>query len=468
MKKSVNQDDKNYEKRRNFNFSLMIISLLLFFFFLFSYFHKWANSLLIKLHFCDHTVCVIYSLIWFAFAIVGGYYLIKKKGISRSWIFIYVIVLIIGIILMNIIPCDSSGKINFGFSSTPSQKGDDNKNSFLDDDFNYSNSTSNSTWISDILNCTDSDGGLIPEVRGRISGLADGELTETGSQDTCHFGMLRELYCEEDNYFSLEVDCKEYFESDFAYCEEGVCKLGEEINCQETCAFYGFSNARGLFMNCSECNSNESCGVFIGSDVVVYEGTPVLCCCGHDTLNSCGDYAVENGYEHWILTEGDCEYTAGVMCGVYGLILDDFSAEFSISVEGENCCVWNCKTTPVTNCTDNDGDHYWVEGGDCGLVDCDDNNPDVNPGAFENCDSLDNNCDGELLENENQYSTGIENCYDGFDNDCDGLIDCGDPNCDWLETCKDCATAKFPDCVGWCKEGDCKLNKEEKKCECIV
>ncbi|MEN9334218.1 MAG: hypothetical protein RLY35_1398 [Bacteroidota bacterium] len=45
----------------------------------------------------------------------------------------------------------------------------------------------------------------------------------------------------------------------------------------------------------------------------------------------------------------------------------------------------------VDNDVDNDG--FTVD------VDCDDNNPDVNPAAIEICDALDNNCDGALNEN---------------------------------------------------------------------
>jgi len=54
-------------------------------------------------------------------------------------------------------------------------------------------------------------------------------------------------------------------------------------------------------------------------------------------------------------------------------------------------------------CTDSDGDGFSVEGGECGAVDCNDADASVNPGA-------------------------AENCTDGVDNDCDGLIDTADPN----------------------------------------
>ncbi len=48
-------------------------------------------------------------------------------------------------------------------------------------------------------------------------------------------------------------------------------------------------------------------------------------------------------------------------------------------------------------CTDNDGDGYFAEGNDCGPIDCNDNNPNINPGMSEICDNqIDDDCDGDI------------------------------------------------------------------------
>jgi hypothetical protein len=121
-----------------------------------------------------------------------------------------------------------------------------------------------------------------------------------------------------------------------------------------------------------------------------------------------------------------------------------------------------------TVCSDNDGDGYNPEGGICSLyVDCNDNDPMINPLASEVCnDSIDNDCDGKVdcIDNEcatdaacivctdndtdgysvEGYSCGavdcndndlavspgaVEHCSDVIDNDCDGLVDCADADC---------------------------------------
>ncbi len=109
---------------------------------------------------------------------------------------------------------------------------------------------------------------------------------------------------------------------------------------------------------------------------------------------------------------------------------------------------------------DNDGDGFSEWDGDC-----DDENPLVHPDAWEGCDGVDSNCDGEVDEwddldgdwhtqcgadgvydtqdddcddrDESVYPGAFEHC-DGKDNDCDGEIDedypdidgDGDPDCE--------------------------------------
>ncbi|MBI5556212.1 MAG: putative metal-binding motif-containing protein [Deltaproteobacteria bacterium] len=109
-------------------------------------------------------------------------------------------------------------------------------------------------------------------------------------------------------------------------------------------------------------------------------------------------------------------------------------------------------------CTDSDGDSYSVQGGLCGPVDCNDNNAAVNPGAAEVCgDGIDNTCNGVVDEGcptapvctDNDGDTfaleggecgvvdcddtdaavhpsAVEDCTDGIDNNCNGLVDAQD------------------------------------------
>lgn len=99
-------------------------------------------------------------------------------------------------------------------------------------------------------------------------------------------------------------------------------------------------------------------------------------------------------------------------------------------------------------CTDSDDDAFYLEGGDCGTVDCNDNDWCINPGLFEGLkketcnpgdeeykfylDYIDHGCDVEEFRascNGGDFCQHLYGCGDGKDNDCDGKIDLAEEEC---------------------------------------
>ena len=98
-------------------------------------------------------------------------------------------------------------------------------------------------------------------------------------------------------------------------------------------------------------------------------------------------------------------------------------------------------TVAILVCPDEDGDGFGTCTGPDGAIDCDDGNPGIYPGAPEQCDGLDNDCDGVVPDDElDDDGDGFSDCEgdcddgaaethpgaaelcDGLDNDCDGVV----------------------------------------------
>ncbi|MHC4268534.1 MAG: M6 family metalloprotease domain-containing protein [Planctomycetota bacterium] len=182
---------------------------------------------------------------------------------------------------------------------------------------------------------------------------------------------------------------------------------------------------------------------------------------------------------------------------------------YNIGGESGNSNTDSGYTDSCSVCTDNDGDGYGV-GVDCLGPDCDDNDPNVYPGATEVCDGVDNNCNGQIDEGFDVDGDGFTSCngdcddgnaavnpaatevlYNGIDDDCnpatpdtldadgDGYtsdVDCDDGNasvnpgatevCDGVDNnCNgqidegfDVDGDGFTSCNGDCDDGNAAVN----------
>ncbi|MCP4600358.1 MAG: SUMF1/EgtB/PvdO family nonheme iron enzyme [Proteobacteria bacterium] len=105
-------------------------------------------------------------------------------------------------------------------------------------------------------------------------------------------------------------------------------------------------------------------------------------------------------------------------------------------------------------CTDADGDGYYAQNGCFSYLDCDDNNPGINPGATEVCDGKDNDCDGQIDEGGVcQICTDADS--DGYyaQSGCGTSVDCNDNNGAIKPGATETCDGKDNDCDGQTDEG---------------
>ena len=189
-------------------------------------------------------------------------------------------------------------------------------------------------------------------------------------------------------------------------------------------------------------------------------------------------------YDLWALEpEGSVVNLGSIINSTFGEKTPSFySGELFFSSDRPGAGGYDIYVTSEIPCPDADEDSFTDEA--CGGDDCDDSDPDVNPGAEEsiaegNCaDGIDNNCDGLADQDDPEcvcqdadgdgYSDeacGGTDCYDadpltypgadevcdGWDNDCDGFI----PDDEW-----DDDGDGWSICEGDCDDGNQDINPD--------
>jgi len=67
------------------------------------------------------------------------------------------------------------------------------------------------------------------------------------------------------------------------------------------------------------------------------------------------------------------------------------------------------------NCIDEDDDGYSIEGGECGPIDCDDDNEFIHPDAMDFCNGINDDCDDETDEDGDQICSDDDGWYETGD-----------------------------------------------------
>jgi len=274
MNKKEGEENKKFFAKKDFYF--ILIPFLFSIFFALNIFHGWANSTPIKLHFCDHFFCIIYSLIWLIIGLCNSFFYYKhnkkpeekdkEKKNTKKKIILFCLILVIGIILMNITFCNSGGKMMFGLNDNfENNHGNDNIFSEKGEDFN--DLENHETNLSNPDEPYDSEGNLKSPI------CLDIFVLRTYTQ----------LSPDSNDVRIDDVNCSEVYTG--GCCIEGECVEGcfgdEEVSCETMIEVYsGRENYGGV-----EIYNEEDC---------------------LDIAQENCEYGVEWYYEHFDLTDNCC------------------------------------------------------------------------------------------------------------------------------------------------------------------
>ena len=263
--------------------------------------------------------------------------------------------------------------------------------------------------------------------------------------------------CDDSNFFvhpGAVENCSDGIDNDCNGLTDAM-PGSEDPACTGTCVDADGDGYRSTTCGGSDCNdlnlfinpaAGENCvdGIDNNCDGFADDDDP-LCPAGCADLD--GD-----GYRSAACGGSDCDDTrADVHPGLAEICNDGIDNNCNGRIDGADP---QC----LAGCDDADGDGY--ESRSCGGTDCNDTNAAIHPGAGEVCgDGVDNNCNGlvdgadplcpvgcvdadhdgypsaacggsDCDDTRSTVNPGRrENCKDGIDNDCNGLIDGADPQC---------------------------------------
>jgi hypothetical protein len=152
------------------------------------------------------------------------------------------------------------------------------------------------------------------------------------------------------------------------------------------------------------------------NDPAIHPGAVEVCNGADDDCDGMIDDGFDLDGDLWTSCNGDCnDNNIGIYPG---------------AVEIWNGLDDNCDLAiDNVNLVDADNDGYYANPQNPAMADCDDHNPQINPGVQEIVNGYDDNCNGMVDCAEKSYPTFTSQsdsgprAHDGFDNDCNGIID---------------------------------------------